>query len=95
MIEALAKSPATPAIPADIRKAAKEFEAVFISEMLGHMFEGISDDPMFGGGKGEEMFRGLLINEYGRKVAEGSGVGLSNQIQRMMIDMQQQKTGDT
>ena len=95
MIEALAKSPAAPAIPADIQKAAKEFEAVFISEMLGHMFEGISTDPMFGGGKGEEVFHGLLINEYGKKVAEGPGIGISDQLQKMMLDMQQQKTGET
>ena len=29
--------------------AAKDFEAVYISQMLTHMFEGIKTDGMFGG----------------------------------------------
>jgi peptidoglycan hydrolase FlgJ len=95
MIEALAKTPAAFTAPPAIRKAAQEFEAMFVSEMLGHMFEGVGTDPMFGGGKGEEIFRSLLVNEYGRKVAEGPGIGISGQIQRMMIEMQQQETGET
>lgn len=80
---------------ADMRKleeTAKEFEALFIAEMFSHMFSGIEVDPAFGGGQGEEMFRSLLVNEYGKAAAQGGGLGVSDQIKRMMIDMQQQKT---
>lgn len=72
------------------KKAAQDFEAVFISEMLSHMFTGVGADPMFGGGAGEDMFRGLMINEYGKQMAAGQGIGVAAQMQKLLIEMQQQ-----
>ena len=68
--------------------AAKDFEAVFLSEMFSHMFEGLNVDPMFGGGQGEKMFRGMMVQEYGKMMAKGKGIGISDQVQKMMIQMQ-------
>ena len=42
---------------AQINNAAHDFEAVFATQMMTPMFEGLDVNPMFGGGKGEEMFR--------------------------------------
>ncbi len=70
--------------------AAKDFEAVYITEMIKPMFEGVSTDSPFGGWKGEEVFRGLLINEYGKMLANSGGIGLSTQIREQMIAMQEQ-----
>lgn len=75
--------------PDKTKEAAKDFEAVFISEMISHMFEGIGTDPLFGGGQGEEMFRSTLIQEYGKQMVKGQGIGISDQLQKMMIQMQQ------
>ncbi len=80
-------------VPKDIEKAAKDFDGSFLSEMLSHMFDGLDVDPMFGGGHGEEMFRGMLVSEYGKQIAAGPGIGISKQIQGMMIDMQQKMNG--
>ena len=73
------------------KAAAKDFEAVFISEMMSHMFEGVKTDSVFGGGQGEDMFHGMLVQEYGKQMAKGSGIGISDQLQRVMLQMQQQK----
>jgi len=73
------------------REAAKQFEGIFISQMMSHMFEGVGADPMFGGGQGEEMFHSLLVNEYGKQMAQGHGIGIADQLQKMMIEMQQHK----
>ncbi len=73
------------------KAAAKQFEGVFISEMMSHMFEGVGTDPMFGGGQGEQMFHSLLVQEYGKKMAEGQGIGIADQLQKVMIKMQEQK----
>ncbi len=74
------------------KKAAQSFEAVFLSQMFGQMFEGIGKDKMFGGGPGEEMFRSLLIDEYGKSVAKRGGVGIADAVMRSLIS-QQEKTG--
>ena len=71
--------------------AAKDFEAVFISEMFSHMFEGVDVNPVFGGGQGEKMFRGMLVQQYGKMMAQGQGIGISSQVQKMMIQMQEGK----
>jgi flagellar protein FlgJ len=71
--------------------AAKDFEAMFISEMMSHMFSGLETDPVFGGGEGEEMFRSLLVQEYGKQMASNKGIGLSGELQKMMIQMQEMK----
>ncbi|MDD9901799.1 MAG: rod-binding protein [Alphaproteobacteria bacterium] len=78
---------------AQIEKAAKDFEAMFLSEMVSHMFSGLETDPMFGGGKGEEIFRSMMVQEYGKMIADGPGIGVSDQIMKAMIDMQSVQGG--
>ncbi|MCE9507832.1 MAG: rod-binding protein [Alphaproteobacteria bacterium] len=71
------------------KAAAKDFEAVFLSQMMSHMFDEVETDTAFGGGQGEEMFRGMLVQEYGKMMAKGNGIGISSQLQKMLIQMQQ------
>lgn len=71
-----------------IDEASQQFEAVFLTEMMKPMFEGLSTDGMFGGGKGEEIFRSLLLQEYGKKVAQTGGIGLSTQIKAELLRQQ-------
>lgn len=73
-----------------IEDAATEFEAVFISEMMKPMFEGIKTDNIFGGGKGEEVFRGMMIQEYGKTFANTGGLGIADSVKAAIIEMQAQ-----
>jgi Rod binding domain-containing protein len=74
--------------PAAARAAAEEFEAVFLSQMLEHMFSGIRTDGPFGGGRGEEMFRSLMLNEYGRMIARTGGVGIADRVMGEILQLQ-------
>ena len=75
---------------AQIKKSAEDFEAMFASEMFSHMFSGIETDPMFGGGKGEEIFRGMMIQQYGKSLAHsGRGLGVAAHVQQAKIQMQE------
>jgi len=79
----------------EIREAAVEFEAMFLSEMMNHMFSGVEVDPIFGGGNGEQMYRGMMIQEYGKNIARApNGIGLADHIQKAMIDIQQKLQGE-
>ena len=83
-----AKPQATPmAVRAE--KAAKDYESVFISQMLGAMFSGIKSDGVTGGGQGEEMFRSLMINEYGKSIAAQGGFGLADQMKAQLLKHQE------
>ncbi|MGE4312946.1 MAG: rod-binding protein [Pseudobdellovibrionaceae bacterium] len=81
---------------AALTKAAQDFEAVFLTEMLKPMFEGLEVDSTFGGGKGEEVFRGFMLDEYGKEFARRGGVGLASHIKDALIQMQNgpQKVSD-
>ena len=83
-----AKPQATP-MAARAEKAAKEYESVFISQMLGAMFSGIKSDGITGGGQGEEMFRSLIINEYGKSIAAQGGFGLADQMKAQLLKHQE------
>lgn len=78
------------AVSGNIKDAAQQFEAVFLGEMFSHMFDSVKVDPMFGGGQGEKMFRSMLVQEYGKEMAKGQGIGISSQLQKMMLQMQEQ-----
>ncbi len=71
-----------------IEATANDFEAVFITEMLKPMFEMVEVDPIFGGGKGEEVFRDFQLNEYGKMIAKQGGIGLADDVKAQMIHMQ-------
>ena len=70
-------------------KAATEFEAQFVSQMLTQMWQGIETDGYFGGGNGEEMFRGLMINEYGKQIAQSGQLGIADNVRNAMLKMQE------
>lgn len=75
--------------------AAKEFEAVYISQMLTPMFDGLETDGMFGGGNAESIYRSMMIDEYGKMIAQNGGIGLADAVKAQMIEMQskQQQAG--
>lgn len=74
-----------------INDAAEEFEAVFIAEMMKPMFEGIKADGMFGGGKGEEVFQSLLLQEYGKVMAKTGHIGIADSVKTELIKSQEMK----
>ncbi len=72
-----------------LEKTAKDFEAVFMSQMIKPMWEGVETDGMFGGGPGEDVMKDLLIQEYGKSMVRNDGFGLSPQVMDSMIKMQE------
>ena len=73
---------------AAVTKTAKDFEASFVSSMLGHMFEGLDTSGPFGGGQGEQMFRSVMMDAFGKQVVKAGGIGVAAAVQREMLKMQ-------
>lgn len=73
---------------AAVDKAATDFTSVFMSQMLSPMFEGIQTDDTFGGGHGEEMMRGIMLQEMGKEMAKVDNTGLTDAVKAEMIRMQ-------
>lgn len=78
---------------ADAVRVGREFEQMFLSQMLGQMFSGMRTDGMFGGGFGEEMFRSLQVDEYARGLVRNGGVGIATAVTRELIRLQEGSHG--
>lgn len=82
--------PATlPAVdPARLRQTAEAFEASFLAQMLKPMFDGLSSEAPFGGGHGEETWRGFLVEAMAGQMARSGGIGLADHVMAEMIRLQ-------
>jgi Rod binding domain-containing protein len=73
---------------ANVDKASQDFEAMFMSQMLQPMFDGVGTDPLFGGGHGEEMMKTFLVQEYGKIAAKSGHLGIAAMVKNEMIKAQ-------
>jgi len=74
------------------KKAAQQFESVFVTEFLGQMFADIPTDGPFGGGDGEQMFRSLMLDEYGKQMEKQGGFGLSAPVASQLLKLQEARS---
>ncbi|MDJ0948497.1 MAG: rod-binding protein [Alphaproteobacteria bacterium] len=86
-------SPAPEPVPStraeNARRAAEEFESIYLSLMFSSMFTDLGGDNPFGGGPGEKIYRSHLFDELGRVFARSGGVGIADAVQREMLRLQE------
>jgi Rod binding domain-containing protein len=80
--------------PEKAREAAVEFEGFFLAMVFENMFAGIETDGAFGGGHGEKVFRSMMLQEYGKAVAQRNGIGLAEAVQKEIIRLQEVQSDD-
>jgi len=72
-------------------KTGEDFEAFFLSQVFEHMFSGVGNDALFGGGQSETIYRSLLLQQYSKVAAKSGGVGLADAVQREILRAQEVK----
>jgi Rod binding domain-containing protein len=70
--------------PADVREAAEGFEAVLLNQFVSSMFKGMKTDGLFGGGQGEKMWQGFMVQHIADAFAERGGIGIADMVVREM-----------
>ncbi|HEV7372705.1 rod-binding protein [Arenibaculum sp.] len=58
-------------------EVAKEFEALLVGQLFEHMFDGLGASGLFGGGQAERTWRGFMLQEYARSVAQSGDLGIA------------------
>lgn len=69
---------------AKLKKALKDFEAVFMGQILKEMRKTIPKGGLFASGPQENMMRDLLDEQWARELASGPGMGLAESLYRQM-----------
>ena len=62
------------------RKAAQEFEAMMLGQVVDQMMATVKSGA-FGGGHAEETWRSVLSNAIGESIAKQGGTGIAAQIE--------------
>ena len=79
--------------PPAMRRAAEEFEAVFVSQLLSGLTKGLAVDGPAGGGSlggGEDdPFAAMLRDEYGKMISRSGGIGIADAVLREMLRLQE------
>ncbi len=73
-----------------LAKAAQDFEAMALGQLLKPMFETIDQSKgLFGGGAGEAAWRPMMVQEMAKNLAKAGGLGLAKPVLQQMIRMQE------
>lgn len=65
----------------DLYKAAQDFEALFIKQMLDAMRKTLNtQDDMVGSGTGQDMYNDMLYDEYAKKMSSTGQFGIADMI---------------
>jgi flagellar protein FlgJ len=79
-----------PAQTAKLWKAAHDFEAMAIGQLLQPMFDTVdSAHGAFGGGEAEATWRPMLVDAIGRQMAAHGGIGLATPVFNAMLRAQE------
>jgi len=66
-------------------QACQDFESLFIKQMLDVMRKTIHrEDDLLNGGLTQDVFEGMLYDEYAKKMAQTAGFGLAETIYRQV-----------
>ena len=71
-----------------IEQTSKDFEASFLSVMLGQMMKDVNTQAPFGGGPGEDAFKSFMADAMAKQVVKAGGLGLAASVQKEMLKLQ-------
>jgi len=62
----------------EMQQVCKEFESIFLSQLLTQMRKNLPKSKLFGEGRDEEMYQDMLAVEQAKAWSESGGIGLAN-----------------
>lgn len=89
MLGPINKSLSHQTYPEALMKQAKGLEGVFLNTLTSEMFSTIKTDGPFGGGFGEQTWRGMQAQQMADAIAQNGGIGLAENITRNLLDAQE------
>ena len=74
---------------AKARKAARDFEAVFLNTMFQQMYTGIDGDGPFGGKGANGIWRSFMTQEFSKSFAKAGGIGIAGEVYQTLLNQQE------
>lgn len=77
-----AKSSSKADSPGEAEKAATDFEALLLHQMLQAMWSTVPSEGMLGGSREEDLYRDMLNDALSKQIAEGQSIGIKEVVLR-------------
>ena len=78
------------AMPADkIEATAKDFESVFLAQMMEPMFGDSIGHEAFGDEESGDVYKGLMMDEYAKQITRAGGLGIADYVKRELLKQQE------
>lgn len=74
---------------AKMSKLAQEFEAFLLSQALQPMFANIEPEGPFSGGPGNDIWKSMQVDEYGKALAKNGGIGIADAVMKQLLIAQE------
>jgi len=67
----------------------KDFESMFIGQMLESMFGDSEGTEAFGSSESNDVYKGLLMDEYGKMISRAGGIGVADYVRKELLKLQE------
>ena len=74
---------------AQIDQASQDFESMFLSQMLEQMFGDSLGTESFGDEETHEIYKGLMVDEYGKIITKNGGIGIAGFVKQELLKLQE------
>jgi len=75
----------------ELKKVAKQFEAIFINQMIGSMRKTVPNGGLIPESNAERVFKGMLDSEHAERMADTEQLGLSKIVYEHLLRTAQGK----
>ncbi len=75
--------------PQKAEATARDFESLFISQMVEQMFGESIGSEAFGTEDTDEVYKGLMVQEYGKMITQSGGIGIADYVKRELLKQQE------
>jgi peptidoglycan hydrolase FlgJ len=91
---AIGGAPSTPKGSDPVRKTADDFETMFLEQSFDRLTsEAGAEGPLGENGTGGAVYRSMLSGALAKEVVKTGGVGISDQIYKQMLQLQESSHG--
>lgn len=75
--------------PDKAEAAAKDFETMFVTQMLEQMFGESSGEEAFGNSETNDIYKSLLMDQYGKLISRAGGIGIASYVKQELLKQQE------
>lgn len=73
----------------EVDKTAKQFEGMFMAQILNTLFKEVDLDPLTENGMADDIYKSMLLDEYGELLSERGVTGIGDAVAREMLKLQE------